>query len=102
MSRGQAPEQEEKIIPPLSIQLLPELQLCGLIERKKPSKLWNICMVAVLLLCLDYLQTNVDREMMDKLITGYKKGNFIQHKMSELTKKYETSDESLRKAIVLK
>ena len=57
---------------------------------------------ASLLGAWDYLQTNVDREMMDKLITGYKKGKFIQHKMSELTKKYETSDESLRKAIVLK
>ena len=57
---------------------------------------------ASLLGAWDYLQTNVDREMMDKLITGYMKGKFIQHKMSELTKKYETSDESLRKAIVLK
>ena len=49
-----------------------------------------------------YLQTNVDRVMMDKSITGYKKGKFIQHKMNELTKKYETSDESPRKAVVLK
>ena len=50
----------------------------------------------------DYLQTNCDRELMDKLITGYKKGKFIQDKFNEYTKKFETSDEALKKAIALK
>ena len=75
-------------------------------ERKKESK--NVLeyihggQFGALLGAWDYLQTNVDRSLMNKLVMGYKKGKFIQYKLNELTKKYETSDEVLQRAIVMK
>ena len=39
---------------------------------------------------------------MDQFVTGYRKGKFIQDKFNDITKKYESSDESLKKAVALK
>ena len=43
-----------------------------------------------------------DFELMDQFVTGYRKGKFIQDKFNDITKKYESSDESLKKAVALK
>ena len=50
----------------------------------------------------DFLQTAASRETMDQLITNYKNGQFLQNKLDEVTKKFETGDIALRQAIVVK
>ena len=50
----------------------------------------------------DFVQTNSSRELMDQFVTGYRKGKFIQDKFNDITMKYESSDESLKKAVALK
>ena len=50
----------------------------------------------------DFVQTISSRELMDQFVTGYRKGKFIQDKFNDITKKYESSDESLKKAVALK
>ena len=75
-------------------------------DRKKETKNALECLhggkFGAILGAWDFLQTSCDRDMIYKLITGYKKGKFIQQKLNELTKKFETGDDSLRKAIVMK
>ena len=50
----------------------------------------------------NFLQTAASRETMDQLITNYKNGQFLQNKLDEVTKKFETGDIALRQAIVVK
>ena len=40
--------------------------------------------------------------MIDKLISGYKSGRYLQGKFNSLTKKYESSDSVMKQALVLK
>ena len=50
----------------------------------------------------DFLQTAAFRKTMDQLITNYNNRQFLQNKLDEVTKKFETGDVALRQAIVVK
>ena len=75
-------------------------------ERKKETKVVLEYIhggkFGALLGAWDFLQTGCDKELIDKFISGYKNGKFMEQKLNELTKKFETGDEALRKAIVVK
>ena len=50
----------------------------------------------------NFLQTAASRKTMDQHITNYNNGQFLQNKLDEVTKKFETGDVALRQATVVK
>ena len=50
----------------------------------------------------DLLMSIGSVSLIDRLISGYKKGKYLQGKFNSLTKKFESSNESMKQALVIK